>query len=248
MKSLPSNVRVLWSIIDGPLYGTAGINAVTGVLEWINSLTIGEEHITVRATSIANPSIFGDFTIIFDINDCEDCNHVQGGTQVYDLCGICGGDSTECMDCLGVPNGVAVRDACGVCNGNGASCRDCFGVQNGGAVLDVCGKCGGDGSTCVGLGISKGGYFGFVVILLFFCGVLIAFGIVASRLFMQWTDYSRFAGDMSARSQDPKKQNRVTPPSTMPTFILPGISRRPVSKPAVSQNVLASSGISVIQS
>jgi len=85
--------------------------------------------------------------------------------NVFDECGLCGGDSTgpntgvqDCagicwgdseIDCLGVCGGSAQIDECGVCNGSGiqeGAC-DCNGLT-----LDSCGICGGDNLADAGCG------------------------------------------------------------------------------------------------
>jgi len=40
-----------------------------------------------------------------DILAPEDCGGISGGDQVYDECGVCGGDNSSCSDLCGVPNG-----------------------------------------------------------------------------------------------------------------------------------------------
>ncbi len=163
MHALPSTTVVRWSVIHG---ATTSINQYTGVVQWVNPLIMGVDWFVVRATSVANPSLFGELNVTFIIEDCSDCSGTQGGTQLIDLCGVCGGDSTSCMDCRGIPNGLAVEDVCGVCNGDGSSCRDCFGVSGGTSVLDICGVCGGDGSTCTGSGSSPGAVVAFAILII----------------------------------------------------------------------------------
>ena len=69
----------------------------------------------------------------------EDCNGVCGGSDVFDECGICGGDNSECLDDCGVPNGdnSSCADDCGVPFGDNSSCSDDCGVPFG------------DNTTCV---------------------------------------------------------------------------------------------------
>ncbi len=225
LQHLPANLHVTWSIIDGPLYGTAGISPF-GVLQWFNDLHIGYEQIIVRATSIANPSVFGLANISFVINDCSDCSGTQMGTQVYDLCGVCGGNSISCMDCRGIPNGVASLDACGICNGDGSTCRDCAGIQNGGAIIDQCGICGGDGLSCTGAGIPPGGYFAFTVAALIAIGGIIAFAIVSYRHFFVATEIARQGGQNVLRMEEATPEPR---PVAQPAFAMVVPSSRPAA-------------------
>lgn len=51
-----------------------------------------------------------------------DCKHIPNGPNVYDQCGVCGGDSTSCADCEGTVGGTVQYDDCGICGGNGTSC------------------------------------------------------------------------------------------------------------------------------
>ncbi|MGB1100479.1 MAG: hypothetical protein ACPGYS_06190, partial [Flavobacteriales bacterium] len=69
----------------------------------------------------------------------EDCNGVCGGSDVFDECGVCGGDNSECLDDCGVPNGdnSSCADDCGVPFGDNSSCSDDCGVPFG------------DNTTCV---------------------------------------------------------------------------------------------------
>lgn len=172
MNHEPAGVSVLWSIVAGPSVGIAEINPITGVVIWINPGIMGYDWFVVKATSVSNPTVFGTSNVTFLIEDCTDCNGAYGGTQLIDLCGVCGGDSTSCADCLGVPNGMALPDVCGVCNGDGSTCLDCFGVPNGGAVIDVCGVCGGDESTCVAQG-GVGGIPLAIAVVLFIVAIML---------------------------------------------------------------------------
>lgn len=239
LHTLPTSVPVSWSIIDGPIHGTAGITQ-TGVFQWINALQIGWEYILVRAVSKTNPSIFDVYNISFYINDCSDCNNVQGGTQVLDLCGVCGGNSQSCADCRGVPNGVVSNDACGVCGGNGNSCRDCFNVQNGGAIVDLCGVCGGS-NECIGVDIGPVGYILFSIMMFVFVVVTIACLLIA---WMSWGKTSGWA--VAAGEQDYKNRRiamlqakRIKDAQERDGFVLnPQVSYRPQANPAVDSSVL----------
>jgi uncharacterized protein (TIGR02145 family) len=84
-------------------------------------------------------------------------------SNVFDACGVCGGDNSTCTDCAGVVSGEAVEDCagvcggtsvideCGVCGGDNSTCADCCGVPNGdGTNCDgVCGNCN-DDTSCYG--------------------------------------------------------------------------------------------------
>ncbi len=72
-----------------------------------------------------------------------------GGNEVFDECGVCGGDNSSCTDCAGVPNGDAVEDNCGTCDNNPENdCpQDCAGVFGGDSVNDECGTCDNDPSN-----------------------------------------------------------------------------------------------------
>lgn len=174
MNHEPAAVPVLWSIIAGPVAGIAEINPITGVVIWINPGAPGGDWFVVQATSVAHPSVFGTANVTFLVEDCTDCNGDFGGTQLIDLCGVCGGDSSSCADCLGVPNGLALPDVCGVCNGDGTTCLDCFGVPGGPAVRDICGVCGGDESSCVATGGVGGLPLAFAVVFLLIILIVLA--------------------------------------------------------------------------
>lgn len=151
----PAATPVHWEIISGPFAGSATVNLVSGFVLYQNPAIVGYDWFIVKATSMLDMSLMDTTNVTFLIDNCTDCSGTQGGTQLFDLCGICGGDSSSCQDCTGEPNGPAVLDICGICNGDGTSCLDCFGVPYGGATLDFCGVCGGDNSTCgAGTGIS----------------------------------------------------------------------------------------------
>lgn len=248
LHTLPTNVAVTWAIIDGPLHGVAAITQA-GVFQWINSLTVGYEYILVKATSKANPSIFDVYNITFYINDCSDCNNVQGGTQVLDLCGVCGGNSQSCVDCLGVPNGVATVDVCGVCNGDGNSCRDCFGIQNGGNTVDNCGVCGGS-NACIGASIGSAGYILFALVVFFFAVVLVGCLIVA---WVMWGGTSRMvlnAGELDYynRMEDAElsraKQQRNTGDSPL---LSPQMRYRPTMNAAMDSSTFGVPGSDTIR-
>lgn len=185
----PAAVPVLWSIVAGPVAGIAEINPITGVAIWFNPGAPGGDWFVVQATSVAHPTVFGTSNVTFIVEDCTDCNGDFGGTQLIDLCGVCGGDSSSCADCLGVPNGVALPDVCGVCNGDGSTCLDCFGVPGGPAVVDICGVCGGDESTCVATGGVGGLPLGLLVV--FLIGLLILIGRFGPSMVRSWIKTSK---------------------------------------------------------
>jgi len=73
------------------------------------------------------------------------CDGVLGGKNVFDACGVCGGDGTTCVDCAGVPNGKKQMDVCGICGGEGNSCNYfCDTEPDSGNITDLCGICGGE--------------------------------------------------------------------------------------------------------
>ena len=87
--------------------------------------------------------------IVFDV--CPDCNGVNNGTSVIDICGECleptdPNFGQSCIDCNGVVEGTSVIDICGECLDPSdpifnQSCIDCSGMLNGVFVLDDCGEC-----------------------------------------------------------------------------------------------------------
>ena len=92
------------------------------------------------------------------------CDGVAFSSQIYDICGTCGGDGTSCKGCDGIPNSGAKYDGCktpenpkGVCGGDNSTCTGCAaaipacdGIPNSGKQIDLCGICGGDNSFCTG--------------------------------------------------------------------------------------------------
>ncbi len=144
----PADTPVVWDILLGPFKGDAFVNHISGFIEYMNPAVAGMDWLIIKATSQLNNSIMDTANITFLLQDCPDCAGNQLGLQLFDICGVCGGDSSTCRDCFGIPNGGNVFDVCGVCGGDGSSCLDCFGVPFGPAVLDMCGVCAGDGSSC----------------------------------------------------------------------------------------------------
>lgn len=193
MNHEPAATPVLWSIVAGPALGIAEINPISGVVIWMNPAILGMDWFVVRATSVSQPSVYGESNVTFIIEDCTDCNGNFGGTQLIDLCGVCGGDSSSCADCAGVPNGVALPDVCGVCNGDGTTCLDCFGVPGGSAVVDICGVCGGDESSCV----ASGGVGGVPLALAIITLILVLMGLAyfAVPMARVWVDLFRMPSE-----------------------------------------------------
>ena len=73
--------------------------------------------------------------------DCDynvmGCDGECGSGRIYDICGICDGDSIneldcncennlETFDCLGECGGTAIIDECGICNGDNSTCTGCM--------------------------------------------------------------------------------------------------------------------------
>lgn len=144
----PQATPVYWNITAGPFLGTAIINPVSGDLIFYNPAVSGFDWILIKATSLINNSVVAYENLTFTILSCTDCSGKLAGLQIYDLCGVCGGNGQSCADCSGTPNGGSVVDVCGVCNGLNNTCLDCLGVPNGGAVFDQCGVCDGT-NACV---------------------------------------------------------------------------------------------------
>lgn len=231
MNHEPVATPVLWSIVAGPVLGIADINPISGVVIWINPAILGMDWFVVRATSISQPSVFAESNVTFIIEDCTDCNGEFGGTQLFDLCGVCGGDSSSCADCLGVPNGVALPDVCGVCNGDGTTCLDCFGVPAGGAVVDICGVCGGDESTCSGEGSVGGLPLGIAVVM--FIIVLLGLAYFAVPMVRVWMDVTGLPKENKVVKKNRGRmlrEQRGTALPDMQTVLL----RRPQSGPSRS--------------
>jgi len=63
----------------------------------------------------------------------------------FDVCHVCGGNSSTCAGCDGVPNSGLVFDACNVCGGYNDTC----GCDGKCGKLDSCGVCNGDDSSCM---------------------------------------------------------------------------------------------------
>jgi hypothetical protein len=122
MTHLPANNPIVWSIFAGPSVGSAYINPSSGVTIWQNPAHVGEVWFVVKGTSLLNSSIFAIKNLTFTVLNCSDCSGNQLGTQLLDVCGICGGNGKSCLDCFGVPYGSGFLDACNVCNGTNTTC------------------------------------------------------------------------------------------------------------------------------
>ncbi len=182
----PAATPVIWTIIEGPFVGTAEINELSGAVIYQNPAHSGQDWFIVKVTSLLNTTIMDTANITFTIDECEDCNSTFMGTQIVDLCGVCGGDSTSCQDCKGIPNGVFVLDQCGVCGGDDSTCTDCFGVVAGPGIIDSCEVCRLPGdpnfnSTC-GFGAGGGGILIFLAIAIL--------GLLVLSLFLSYYMYS----------------------------------------------------------
>jgi hypothetical protein len=119
---VPTTTPVVWSIIAGPSVGSAYVHPSTGVAVWINPVYVGDAWFVIKATSTLNATIFDTKNLTFTVLNCTDCSGTQLGTQLLDICGICGGDGTICLDCFGIPFGNGVLDDCNVCNGTNTTC------------------------------------------------------------------------------------------------------------------------------
>lgn len=156
LDHIPSSLPVKWSIFSQPTNGSVVINAYTGVFTYINPGVGGTITFQVRADAQIFPFLVGieTITLYIDNTTCIDCNGINGGLQLLDLCGVCGGDSTSCADCARIPYGNHTLSICSICYLPPAIpndiCIDCLGVPYGTTRKDVCGVCGGDGSTCMG--------------------------------------------------------------------------------------------------
>lgn len=146
----PANHPVTWSITVLAQVGLVYVDPNAGVIWYQNPAYSGYDSFEVMITSNLNSSITDTQNITILIANCTDCAGDQYGTQILDLCGVCGGNSLSCIDCKGVPNGPAILDVCG-CD-DAVSCLDCLGIPNGGTP-EVCGICGNsDPSPCQGDG------------------------------------------------------------------------------------------------
>jgi hypothetical protein len=73
--------------------------------------------------SLDKRALLGQAPQLPSVKDAVDCAgrlKREGGSAVYDRCGVCGGDNA-CLGCDGRPFG-GKYDACGVCNGDNSTC------------------------------------------------------------------------------------------------------------------------------
>ena len=129
MFHTPTPPAVTWSIITLPIVGFAYVNPTSGVVIWNNPAYVGVVWFVVKATSKLNSTVTATYNVSFDVVNCSDCSGTQLGTQLLDVCGVCGGNGKSCLDCFGVPNGNGVLDACGVCNGTSVDCPNGGGMS-----------------------------------------------------------------------------------------------------------------------
>lgn len=182
----PANIPVVWEITVPAQVGLVYVDHNAGVIWYQNPVHMGYDSFEVKVTSTFNSSLMDTQNVTIMIADCTDCSGSQYGTQIVDLCGICGGDSRSCLDCRGIPNGGNTFDICGVCSGDGTSCLDCLGIPNGGTP-EACGICGNANySLCQGDG---GGSLLFYILAGMFGIVFIAVGIYCCSI--QGVDMAR---------------------------------------------------------
>lgn len=152
----PTSLPVQWSVLVQPQNGTITINTLTGIFTYNNPGMGGAIVFTVKAEATVFPFLVGieNITLYIDNATCIDCNGVNGGFDLIDLCGVCGGNSQSCIDCNGIPYGNSTLSICNVCYLPPAppplGCLDCLGVPLGPAILDQCGVCNGDNTSCMG--------------------------------------------------------------------------------------------------
>jgi len=185
----PAATPVVWEITEQAQVGSVYVDHDAGIIWYQNPAHSGFDSFEVMVVSQLNTSITDTQNITILISNCTDCSGTQYGTQIVDLCGVCGGDSRSCLDCAGVPNGGSVVDVCGVCGGDGTSCLDCLGIPNGGTP-DACGICGNsDFSICQGEG---GGNLTFFIV-----GVTLTLVLLVAGLY----GYSITCVDMVSRGR-----------------------------------------------
>ncbi|MDP2434224.1 MAG: hypothetical protein Q8P67_00605 [archaeon] len=123
LETFPASTPVHFSIQTPANSGTAFVNHNTGVVLWTNTAAyMGEVWFVVRARSLYNSSVIHDFNVTFEVLNCTDCSGHQNGIQLFDVCGICGGNGVSCKDCFGIPYGNATFDSCNVCGGDNSTC------------------------------------------------------------------------------------------------------------------------------
>lgn len=124
MTHQPASTPVTWSIAVQPNVGSAYVNPISGVVIFNNPGYAGYVSFIVQATSNLNHSVIGLKNISFTILNCSDCSGQQLGTQLYDVCGVCGGNGLSCLGCDGIPFSNVTLDGCGVCGGDGSDCHN----------------------------------------------------------------------------------------------------------------------------
>ena len=188
----PSDLPVQWSVVTQPANGTIAINPTTGVFTYNNPGVGGAVVFQVKAEAMVFPFLVGmvNITLYIDNSTCIDCSGTNGGVQLVDLCGVCGGNSLSCADCKGIPNGNYSTSICGECylppSLPALACLDCLGVPFGPTQYDLCHVCGGDNTSCMG-----GNTISIVVIV----GLVIGIFIIAVCLWLfwiTWVQYRRF--------------------------------------------------------
>lgn len=182
----PSNLPVQWTVVTQPSNGTVIVNSLTGVFTFNNPGIGGAVVFQIKAEATVFPFLVGieNITLYIDNATCIDCNGVNGGFDLIDLCGICGGDSTSCVDCKGIPNGNYTLSICNECYLPPSlpllACLDCLGVPFGPTQFDSCGICGGDNTSC--MGGSGVGYFIIIFLIVFLF-------IIAFCFWLLWVTY-----------------------------------------------------------
>ncbi len=113
----PENNRIIWNIISPPSLGTLRIfNSIQGSFGYIPSSGIprpSRDSIELTITDSFGHSVA--ILVKINLNPCTGCDGIIGSAVVYDLCGVCGGDSSSCSDCSGVPYGNKSLDYCSTC-------------------------------------------------------------------------------------------------------------------------------------
>lgn len=124
MSHEPASTPVSWVISGGPSVGSAYVNPSTGLVIWQNPAFVGSVWFVVQATSLLNSSVVATKNLTFTVLNCSDCSGNQLGTQLVDVCGVCGGNGLSCIDCLGIPFGNATYDCNNICNGPNTNCDE----------------------------------------------------------------------------------------------------------------------------
>jgi len=185
----PASMPVTWSVFTQPANGTIIINPYTGVFTYSNPGVGGAVVFQIKAEGTAFPFLVGieNITLNIDNNTCVDCSGTNGGFQLIDLCGVCGGNSQSCIDCKGIPYGNYTLSVCLECYLPPAipidACIDCLGVPFGTTTEDSCGVCGGDNSSCMGATPTNWPVVIFAIFMVFVCAAL---------FWLLWVTYMRY--------------------------------------------------------